>query len=208
MLLISAMWVSWLVGRDRIKQMAETQFLPVSWTMLEKYCFQLAQKIIKKKLVFDRIVCISRGGLVIARIFSDFLNLPISNFTIVSYTSVAKTGKPKIVEKLGIKIKNERILLVDEIVDRGTTLKKALDYLFKASPRKVTSLALFIKPWSRPRPDLWQKKTGRWVIFPYESRETIEALGAIWRKEGFSKQMIKKRLLTLRFPPEEVDYFG
>lgn len=181
--------------------------MPVSWSRLEEICFQLAQKIIKKKLVFDRIICISRGGLVASRIFSDFLNLPVSNFTIVSYVKVGQPGKPKIVENLSIDIKNEKVLLVDEIVDHGSTLKKAVRYLDGFSPQKVTTLALFVKPWSQPKPDLWQVKTSKWVVFPYEVRETIENLVVVWRKQRHSGEEMKERFDKLGFPQKEVDSF-
>ena len=80
--------------------MGKIEFHFISWKKLHDLCFELLKKIKKEKLEFDRVVCISRGGLVVSRIFSDFLDLPISNFTIVSYVSVGKIGKPKVMEAL------------------------------------------------------------------------------------------------------------
>lgn len=180
------------------------QFEFVSWEKLHQACFRLAKKISHKKLQLDRIVCISRGGLIVARIFSDFLDLPISNFTIVSYVSIGKTGKPKVVEELTADIKNERILLVDEIVDHGTTLKKAITYLKTFSPKKITVVAPYIKSWSLLQPDIWQVKTDKWVIFSYEVRETIEEVASDWIKKGFSKQKIEKNLVKLGFEKKMV----
>jgi len=175
------------------------QFEFVSWEKLHQACFKLAKKISHKKLQFDRIVCISRGGLVVARIFSDLLELPISNFTIVAYVTIGKTKTPKIVERLAVSIKNERILLVDEIVDHSSTLKKAITYLKTFSPKKITTVVPYIKSWSFPQPAFWQVKTDKWVIFPYEVRETIEQLVEIWQKKGLSKQEIEKNLIKLGF---------
>lgn len=175
------------------------QFEFVSWEKLHQVCFKLANKISHKKLEFDRIVCISRGGLVVARIFSDFLELPISNFTIVAYVTIGKTKTPKIVEKLAVNIKDEKILLVDEIVDHGTTLKKAITYLKTFSPKKITSLVPYIKSWSFPQPDFWQVKTDKWVVFSYEARETVEQLAKIWQKKGLSKREIEENLVKLGF---------
>lgn len=187
--------------------MTEIKFLPVSWKQLNTICFKLAKKILDKNLQFDRIVCISRGGLVIARLFSDFLKLPISTFTIVSYTKVGKAGKPKIVEPLKVDLKNEKILLVDEIVDKGTTLKKAISYLKDFSPDKIMTAIPFIKFWSSPLPDFWQVKTNKWVIFPYETREIIEELIPLWEKDHLSLKEIKNRLIKLGFEKNEIDYF-
>lgn len=185
----------------------DLKFFPVSWQELHNTCFELAKKIIDKNLKFDRIVCISRGGLIISRIFSDFLDLPISNFTIVSYVSLGKTGKPRVVEKLAVDIKNEKILLIDEIVDNGTTLKKAISYLQKFKPQTITTLAPVIKPWSNPKPDFWQIKTDKWAVFPYEIKETIRDVIKIWKKQGIKKTELKKRLVKLGLPKKQIEYF-
>ena len=187
--------------------MSEIKFYFITWKDLHRACFRLAKKILDEKLEFDRVVCISRGGLIVARIFSDFLNLPISNFTIVSYVSVGKTGKPKIVEKLAVDIRNEKILLVDEIVDNGTTLKKAVSYLKTFSPKKITTLAPYIKPWSNLKPDFWQVKTDKWVIFPYEVKETINDLVEIFQKQGKGEKEIRKTVLKLGFDKNQLKYF-
>lgn len=187
--------------------MSEIKFYFITWRELHKACFKLAKKVLDGKLQFDRIVCISRGGLIVSRIFSDFLDLPISNFTIVSYVSVGKTGKPKIVEKLAVDIKNENILLVDEIVDNGTTLKKAVSYLKAFSPKKIITLVPYIKPWSSPKPDFWQVKTNKWIIFPYEVKETINDLVNLFQKQGKKEKEIRKKILKLGFNKNQVEYF-
>jgi len=199
-----------LLSKDEEKELgriSEIKFYFISWKDLHETCFKLARKILEGKLQFDRLVCISRGGLIIARILSDFLDLPISNFTIVSYVSLGKTGEPKIVEKLSADIRNENILLVDEIADHGTTLKKAISYLKSFSPKKITTLAPFIKPWSSPKPDFWQIKTDKWVVFPYEVRETINDLIAIFQKQGRKEKEIRKKILRLGFGKKQIDYF-
>lgn len=187
--------------------MKEIKFYYISWKKLHNICFKLAKRILNIKLNFDRIICISRGGLVISRIFSDFLDLPISNFTIVSYVSVGVTGKPRIAEKLAVNIKNERILLIDEIVDNGTTLKKALVYLKKFSPKKIVTLVPVIKPWSQPKPDYWQIKTSKWVVFPYETKETVDDLIKIWKKEKLNTKTLKKKLLNIGLSKKQIEYF-
>lgn len=183
------------------------KFQYISWLKLHELCFGLLKRIKEKNIEFDRIVCVSRGGLVVARIFSDFLNLPISNFTIVSYVSVGKTGTPKIIEALAADIKNEKILLIDEIVDHGTTLKKALSYLGKFKPKSITSLVPVIKPWTKLKPDFWALETDKWVVFAYEVRETINDLVKIWRKEDVEEKEMKERLVKIGLPGEQVEYF-
>lgn len=187
--------------------MSEIKFYYLSWEKLHQLCFALLKKIEKRKLQFDRIICIARGGMVVARIFSDFLDLPISNFTIVSYIRVGRSSKPKVIEPLGVEIKNEKILLVDEIIDHGVTLKKAIAYLQRFRPKKIISLAPIIKPWATIEPDFWQLKISKWVIFPYEIRETIEDMIKLWQKDGLSKEKIKEKLIKIGLPQKKIDYF-
>ncbi|MEA3355382.1 MAG: phosphoribosyltransferase family protein [Patescibacteria group bacterium] len=183
------------------------KFLYISWEEIQDHCFQFSKQIIKEKIKFDRIICISRGGLVISRILSDFLKLPISNFTIVSYASVGKTGKPKIVEKLAVNIKGESILLVDEITDQGTTLKFADSYLKSLKPKKITTFTPIIKPWSNPLPDYWQLKTNKWVVFSYDVRETIDDLKKIYKKENKSLKGLEKIIKKFSFNSQQAKYF-
>lgn len=77
--------------------MTQTQinFQKISWQQLEKDCLTLFPKALEKVHDDDReidtIVSISRGGDVIARMFSDFLdNLPISHITIQAYKDLKK----------------------------------------------------------------------------------------------------------------------
>lgn len=188
--------------------MKEIKFLPVSWEELNDICFKMAKKILEQNLRFDRIACISRGGLVISRLFSDFLSLPISTFTIVSYIRIGKPAQPKVVEPIKVNIKNERILLIDEIVDRGTTLKKAIDYLFSFSPKEIVSLVPYVKSYSIPLPDFWEIKSDNWVIFPYETKETIKDLIPLWKKENLTQEEIRNRFIKLGLKKNEVDYFS
>jgi uncharacterized protein len=182
-------------------------FLFLTWDELQNQCFKLVKRIKNQNLKLDRIVCISRGGLIVARILSDFLDLPISNFTIVSYVSVGITGKPKIAEKLVVDLKNESILLVDEIVDHGTTLKCALDYLKTKKPKKIYSLAPIIKPWTKVKPDYYLVKTKKWVVYPYELKETIDDLKKIFTKENKSTRELVKTINQLGFNSQQTKYF-
>lgn len=187
------------------------KFHYISWQKLHDLCFQLVKKIKNEKLKFDRIVCISRGGLVVARIFSDFLDLPISNFTIVSYVSVGKIGKPKVMESLAADIRNEKILLIDEIVDHGTTLKKAISYLEKKEPQKIVTLATVIKPWTKLKPDFWQMETDKWIIFPYEIKETIDDVVKMQPQKTQNRakhaKSVKEKLVGIGLSKEHIEYF-
>jgi len=188
----------------KLNNMNLDQFEFVSWEKLHQWCFQLSQKIIQKELRLDKIVAISRGGLVVARILSDFLNLPISHITIVAYKEIGKMEEPKVTEGLGVTVSKKKLLLVDEIVDSGKSLSRGKKYLDNFAPGKVFSAAPVVKPKANPKPDYYIHSTDKWVVFPYEVRETTEQLVSDWINKGFSKQEIKKNLIKLGFKNEMV----
>lgn len=174
------------------------RFYYVSWEKYHQVCFEMAKKIIKKNIFLDRIAVISRGGLIVSRILSDYLDLPISPFTIVAYTGVNAKKKAKVVEGLKARIKNEVVLLVDEVADTGDTYITALNYLKKFKLKKIYTAAPFIKVWTKYRPNFWQKELGKWIIFPYDIRETI--------KETKGKLSLQE-LVDLGLPKNQIEYF-
>jgi len=178
--------------------MGDNKFLALSWNDFHDVCFDLSQTIKKKNIKFDRILAISRGGLVVARILSDFLNLPISVFTMVAYTGINKCKQAKVVEGLKIEPKGETVLLIDEVADSGETYKKALSYLKTFTPKKIYTCAPYIKSWTKYKPDFWQVKSNKWIIFPYEAKETINEL-----KQNMSLKDLKK----LNFLPKQLQEF-
>lgn len=153
------------------------KFYKLSWNQLEKDCYALG-KIIKDKKI-DRILCISRGGLVCSRIFSDILdNLPISHLTVSSYQDLKQQKETKITET-PTNIKDEVLLVVDEIADSGKTIKIIIDYLRSQKITKFYTLAPYIRSFTNPKPDFYLKVIDDWIIFPYEIRETEKALSKL-----------------------------
>ncbi len=188
--------------------MSEISFLSLSWKRFHQDVFELAKKVASNNQEFDRIVCIDRGGAVVARFLSDFLGLKISSFVMVAYKEVGQLSEPRIVEELKADIKGEKILLVDEIIDSGSSFEVAIDYLKKLQPQEITTLAPYIKPISRFKPDFWQVETTEWVIFPYEVKETISDVTKILKEQGKSNEEIEQQLLSFGFDEEQRAYFS
>lgn len=183
------------------------QFEYISWPKLHRLCFKLSQKIETEKIKPDRIVAISRGGIVVARILGDFLNLPIRYITMVSTEGIGNLKTPVIVEGLSSQVADEKILLVDEIGDSGETIVKAKEHLRNFRPQKVYSAVPVIKPHTQPKPDFYMHTTHKWVVFPYEVRETIEELVKQWKQAGLGRKEINDRLTSLGFTKPMVDRF-
>ena len=56
-------------------------------------------------------------------------------------------------------------------------------------------------------PDFWQVSTDKWVVFPYEVKETIRDVSKILQKQGKTSAEIKKQILEFGFSDEQVSYF-
>jgi uncharacterized protein len=187
--------------------MSQISFKPLSWQQFHQDVFELAKKVEASGQEFDRIVCIDRGGAIVARFLSDFLGLKISSFVMVAYKEIGKLSQPQIKEELKADIKGEKILLVDEIIDSGSSFEVAVEYLQKFQPQEIVTLAPYIKPISRLKPDFWQVETDEWVVFPYEVRETIRDVSRILRQQGKTDEEIEKQILEFGFNDEQVNYF-
>ena len=188
--------------------MPQISFFPLSWKQFQADTFQLAQKVIASGEKFDRIIAISRGGLVTARMLSDFLDLQISVFSLVSYQAIGQPSHPRVVEELSITIKDERILLVDEIADTGKSFIVGVKYLQDFQPKKIMTLALYIKPKTSFKPDYWQVSTQDWVIFPYEVKETIKDVTALLQDQGWTQVQISEKIATFGFADDQLESFS
>ncbi len=163
-------------------------FQKLSWNSLERDTFCLAKKIKKRDIVFSKIVAIARGGLVIARILSDLLDLPISNIVISSYKDLSQLKKPEIIEESTAKYDNQTILLIDEVSDTGKTFIRALSYFKNKNVKKIYTASPYIKPKTSFIPDFWVKKIDAWIVFPYDIKETFQT---------FAKNSSPKEALTM-----------
>ena len=137
-----------------------------------------------KKEPFEVIVSISRGGALVSRILSDLMDLPIYEVGISSYVSINDQKDLKVTQKLNGLAKGKKVLLVDEVCDSGRTFLLAIDEVKKIDPKVMKTVCLHYKPHSKYRPDYIQVETSDWVVYPYEFRETVEALGEFLKEDG------------------------
>ncbi|MBL7141573.1 hypothetical protein ISS21_00525 [Patescibacteria group bacterium] len=138
-----------------------------SWTQLTKDSLQLAKKLKSKK--FDFIVAISRGGLVPATLLSYLLD--IKKIYVIGYNYYLKPGvrgKLELTSPLNARVKNSRILLIDEISDTGQTLFSAVQ-LLKKRKNKVTTVTLHWKAKSKIKPDYFIHQVKNiWIVYPWD----------------------------------------
>lgn len=174
-------------------------FTKLSWQDLEKDCIDLAKKI--KDIKIDEIISISRGGMVVSRILSDLLDLPISHIAIESYADLQQIKEPVVTQVSPREFKGETILLVDELSDSGKTFERGLSYLQELPITKVYTAAPYYKSHTTHTPDFSVRKIDGWIIFPYELQETTEA----FTKEFGSLENAIKKMKELGFADWELE---
>lgn len=184
----------------------EIAYLPVDWDTYHDLTRKLAASILSHSPKINQIVAISRGGLTLGHLLSDFLKIPIATFTIQSYTDIQNQGEIKITEPLKTPLKGKHVIIVDDVSDSGTTLKRAIKYVKGFRPESVTTVTMFYKPRSTMRPDYYARETTRWILFPYEPTEMIGSITTGMTSEGKSKAEIQKKLTSLGYTEDQIKF--
>ncbi len=183
------------------------KYYSVTWKQLHSATYALTEKIKSNKIKPDLIVGIARGGLTIAHIASDFLRLPLASFTISSYKDLKQQKMSEISFHVGGDLKNKHVLLMDDVSDTGKTFVRGIEYLKSLGASQITTASPYIKPWTKHFPDYYVKKVDEWIIFPYDMRETVEAVSKMMKKESKSIEEIKQKLQSLHISKRFTDRY-
>jgi len=147
--------------------------LKISWKKLENLTEKLVEKIPQNR--FDYLLCISSGGLVIGKLVSDYMNLPLGVIAASAYKKGEKRPRDNEViigNTATIKPVEGRVLLLDDLVDTGLTMKKVSSHIRKNEGVEFLQTGvLYKKPKAIFQPDYWVEETSNWIVFPYEWRE-------------------------------------
>ena len=124
----------------------------ITWKQFEKDIVKVANNL--PKLNYKKLVCITSGGLIPAYYFSKLLGIHnIETLNMQSYKDkkrgkISVYGNPKV-------DKSKDILLVDDLIDSGETLKCAKKYYPNAQVATLYNSATI-------------RKSAYWIVFPYE----------------------------------------
>jgi hypoxanthine phosphoribosyltransferase len=162
----------------------------------------LAKKIVKSGFVPDVIVGVSRGGWVPARVLCDLLSAPVlASVGVEFYAGVGeRKGRPRLTQPLSAAVSGKKVLVVDEVADTGKSLKLAKEQVIKEGAEEVRTVTMYAKPWSVVEPDYHGKKTSCWIVFPWETKETIRLIvaGSKWEKRKELDDLEHARLSARR----------
>jgi hypoxanthine phosphoribosyltransferase len=166
-----------------------TEFEVLTWNRTYNVLLGLSRKIIRSGFVPDVIVGVSRGGWIPARVLCDLLSAPVlANIGVEFYTGIGQTKRrPRLTQPLSTNVSGKKVLLVDEVADTGQSLKLAKEHIVKEGAKEVKTATIYTKPRSLIEPGYHEKETSNWIVFPWETKETIRSIvtGSKWeeRKE-------------------------
>ena len=151
--------------------MNQDKFLELSWSELGVLIGELANKILNSEKKFDLVIGIARGGLPASMVIADQLGAHWDALNIKSYKGIERVKLPEIVTTVSEDIAGKRVLLVDDLVDTGDTMATVIEHLKLLGAGEVIVAVLFIKTWSKKRPDFWLRETDKFIVFPWEQNE-------------------------------------
>ncbi|HVO85494.1 MAG TPA: phosphoribosyltransferase [Candidatus Eisenbacteria bacterium] len=173
-----------------------------TWTQIYTMLLDLADKTRNSSFKPDIIVGVSRGGWLPARVLSDLLSNPsLASVGAELYVGVSEpNGKAVITQPVSTSVKGKKVLIVDEVVDTGKTLELVKEYVAEQGAAAVRIATVYWKPWSTVKPDFFEKETDRWIVFPWETKETVRKIMKKCRKGRSPFQLQKVKLLEAGVP--------
>ncbi|MCD6465782.1 phosphoribosyltransferase [Candidatus Bathyarchaeota archaeon] len=169
----------------------------------------LADTIRKDSFLPDLIVGVSRGGWPPARVMSDLLgNVDLANIRVEFYRGVAETrDEPVITQPLSMSVEGRKVLIIDDVADTGRSLKLVREHIKKRKASVIKIATIYYKPWSIITPDYYVRVTRRWVVFPWERKETVRNLIEKCKKNGIPIDEVKRKLIEGGMDGNLIDRF-
>ncbi|MEA1917500.1 MAG: phosphoribosyltransferase family protein [Campylobacterota bacterium] len=123
-----------------------------------------------KEHQFETIVALARGGMILGQLIAYALDIrDIQTLKIESYDDEKKRDYVTITNTCNIK-DGAKVLIVDDIVDSGDTLKKVIEHLNeKYLHVELMSASIFYKKSALVEPDFKVKEAKEWIDFFWES---------------------------------------
>ncbi len=149
-----------------------------TWNRIYTMLLSQAEKIRQSSFKPDVIVGVTRGGWVPARVLSDLLGVPdFATVRVEFYLGVAETrNEPVLIQGVSAVVTGKKVLIVDDVADTGKSLQLAREHVLQQGATEVKIATVYRKPWSVIKPDYYETETSCWVVFPWETKETIRKI--------------------------------
>lgn len=152
----------------------------VSWNEIHKLTHEIVERIKEDNFEPSAVVGVARGGWPPARNVADLLRIDnLTSMKIDHYQGTSKTEDADIVFSVRDEaIRGEKVLVVDDIVDTGESLKRAREDVAKRDVEEVRTSTVHELPSSDVSPDYVGDSLDDfvWVIYPWNVAEDLEEL--------------------------------
>jgi xanthine phosphoribosyltransferase len=135
----------------------------LSWEEIEAHTKALSEKL-KAQGNWDKLVCITRGGLMPASLTSRYLDIKyVDTICLSSYDETDKQGQLEVIKEFHSTESN--ILVLDDLVDTGKSFFKVKEMLPNAH-----LACIYAKPNGIPFINSYQIDVPQttWIVFPWE----------------------------------------
>jgi hypoxanthine phosphoribosyltransferase len=149
-----------------------------TWNQIYNMLLSQAKKIRQSGFKPDIVIGIAKGGWIPARVLSDLLEIPnLAAVRVEFYLGVAETKKePVLTQNVSAVVTGKKVLIVDDVADTGKSLKLAREHILQQGAVEIRTATVYRKPWSIIKPDYYETETSLWVVFPWETKETIRKM--------------------------------
>jgi hypoxanthine phosphoribosyltransferase len=149
-----------------------------TWNKIYNMLLSQAKKIRQSGFKPDIVIGIARGGWIPARVLSDLLETPdLATVRVEFYLGVAEAKKePVLTQGVSVGVTGKKVLIVDDVADTGKSLKLARAHVLQQGAAEIRTATVYRKPWSIIKPDYYETETSLWVVFPWETKETIRKI--------------------------------
>jgi hypoxanthine phosphoribosyltransferase len=185
----------------------EAEFEVPTWSQIYAMLFSQAEKIRGSGFKPDVIVGLTRGGWIPARVLSDLLEIPdLAVVRVEFYLGVAENrSEPVLTQGFSAVVEGKKVLLVDDVADTGKSLQLAREHIRQKGATEVRIATVYRKPFSAVTPDYFEKETRRWVVFPWETTETLRKIVEKSRESAVNVEATK--LVKAGLPKQLVEAF-
>jgi hypoxanthine phosphoribosyltransferase len=155
----------------------EAEFEVPTWRRLYLMLLGQAEKIRESSFKPDIIIAVSRGGWLPARVLADLLEAGLGNVRVEFYLGVGETRKaPVLTQSASVAVAGKKVLVVDDVADSGESLKLVKAHVLQQGAKEARIATVYYKPWSGVKPEFYVLETRRWVVFPWELKETVRKI--------------------------------
>jgi hypoxanthine phosphoribosyltransferase len=149
----------------------------VGWEQASQLSRKLAWKIKASGFNPDLVVAIGRGGYVPARIVCDILLHSLLTCIKVEHWDIAgcKRQQAAVRFPLAVDVRDQKVLIIDDVTDTGDTLRASLDYIKNLGAGEIKTAVMQHKTCSALVPDFYAESISewRWIIYPWAAHEDL-----------------------------------